>query len=189
MTTNYVDIHARSDAEAPASSIISTLFGKLHKALVKLNESSIGITFPSYALTPMSAGSCLRIIGSPADLEALCSQPWREEMSEEIDVLGVRLVPAKAVHRVLHRVQGKTGIDRLRRRLMRRQNLTWDEACTKMPESIVKVPDLPWIDAESSSTGQLFRMYLRVGEVGEPCPGKFNAYGLSSPGNATTPWF
>ncbi|MDT4877769.1 CRISPR-associated endonuclease Cas6/Csy4 [compost metagenome] len=113
---------------------------------------------------------------------------WLTGMRDHTEVTPVAAVPAEAVPRSLRRVQAKSSPERLRRRQMRRHGLTEEQAQDRVPDSAVELLKLPYVMLTSASTGQTFRLYLRLSPAfGNAQPGTFNAYGLSA--SATTPWF
>lgn len=185
---HYVDIHLLSDPEFPAHQLMAALYAKLHRVLVLVQSSSIGVSFPGYATKPAALGSILRLVGPGADLTRLMEHDWLKGMRDHVEVEPVNAVPANAVHRSLRRVQAKSSPDRLRRRQMRRHELTADQARERVPDDAAEMLDLPFVKLASASTGQAFPLYLRLGPA-EPTrmPGPFNTFGLSA--SATIPCF
>ena len=113
---------------------------------------------------------------------------WLKSMRDHTEVAPVTAVPADAVQRCLRRVQAKSSPERLRRRQMRRHGLTEAQARERVPDSAAEWLHLPFVMLTSASTGQVFRLFLRLGPtVLSAQAGVFNAYGLSS--SATTSWF
>ena len=184
---HYIDIHLRPDPEFPPHQLMAALYSKLHRVLVQLKVSTIGVSFPGYSDMPPTLGNTLRLFGPEADLNQLMQQDWLKGMRDHAEVCRAATVPADAVHRALHRVQAKSNPERLRRRQMRRHGLTQDQARELVPDSAAEKLRLPFVQLGSASTGQVFRLYLRLGLPGSGSPGSFNAYGLSA--SATIPWF
>ena len=72
--------------------------------------------------------------------------------------------------------------------LMKRHGLDETQARERILDSAAEKVDLPFVQLQSRSTGQTFRLFLSLDpEQSAPTPGDFNAYGLSR--NATIPWF
>jgi len=97
-------------------------------------------------------------------------------------------MPDDALHRIIKRKQFKTSAERLRRRRMRRTGETEQQAGQAIPDSVERIPDLPYVHIRSHSTRQKFCLYIEMAAVQpDPVAGCFNTYGLST--HATVPWF
>lgn len=188
MSSHYIDIHLRPDPEFPAHHLMAALYAKLHRALVQLQTSAIGVGFPGYATAPAALGSTLRLVGPAAELARLMEHDWLKGMRDHTALTPAATVPAHAAHRSLRRVQAKSSPERLRRRQMRRHGLTAEQAQARVPDTAAELLRLPFVVLASSSTGQTFPVFLKLGPVvPTPQTGSFNAYGLST--TATIPWF
>jgi CRISPR-associated endonuclease Csy4 len=185
---HYLDLHLRPDPEFSPTHLLAALYAKLHRALVRLQASSIGVSFPGHDKPGHRLGDCMRLIGPADDLAQLMALGWLSGMQDHVNLSSTSPVPANATHRTLHRVQAKSSPDRLRRRQMKRHGLTAGQALVQVPDSIGARLDVPFVQLTSASTGQTFRLFLRLGP---PQPtavaGSFNSYGLSTA--ATIPWF
>ncbi|OGB19951.1 MAG: type I-F CRISPR-associated endoribonuclease Cas6/Csy4 [Burkholderiales bacterium RIFCSPLOWO2_12_67_14] len=185
---HYLDIHLLPDPEFAPHQLLAALYAKLHRALVQSAANGVAVSFPGYSESPPRLGTCLRLIGSAPDLEALMTQDWLRGMRDHIKVDAVAVVPADAVQRTLRRVQAKSSPARLRRRQMRRHGFSEVEAVQRVPDSAEERLDLPFVQLASGSTGQNFRLYLRLGAPQQSrSTGTFNTFGLSS--TATIPCF
>ncbi|MEJ7138317.1 type I-F CRISPR-associated endoribonuclease Cas6/Csy4 [Amphibiibacter pelophylacis] len=188
MLTHYIDIHLRPDPEFPVSLLMPALYAKLHRALVQLACSDVGVSFPGYSGRPLGLGSCLRLLGQPDRLNQLMAQPWLSAMTDHVATSTICAVPADAAHRRLCRVQARSSPERLRRRQMKRHGLTDAQAQERIPDSAAQTLQLPFLPLRSASTGQSFLLFLRLSPAqSTPVTGAFNAYGLSP--TATIPWF
>jgi len=185
---HYLDIHLRPDPEFSAAHLLAALYAKLHRALVRLEASSIGVSFPGHDESAHRLGDRLRLIGPVADLTRLMALDWLSGMRDHVNVGSTALVPANAVHRTLRRVQAKSNSDRLRRRQIKRHGLTAVQARERVPDSAEERLSLPFVQLTSASTGQTFRLFLRLSQP-QPAAvaGSFNTYGLST--GATIPCF
>lgn len=184
---HYIDIHLRPDPEFAQHQLMAALFAKLHRWLAQTQSQRIAVSFPGYSESPATLGPILRLLGPVGELARLMEHDWLQGMRDHTDVHGMAVVPAEAVQRTLRRVQVKSSAERLRRRQMRRHNLSPEEALQRAPDSCAETLKLPYLRMSSASTGQQFKFFIRLGA---PCPeagGEFNAYGLSS--TATVPWF
>lgn len=186
--SRYLDIRLLPDAEFPTHQLLAALYAKLHRALVQLGTSRIAVVFPDYAQHPASLGARIRLMGPHEDLVRLEALEWQKGMRDHIEVGVMSDVPANAIARALRRVQAKSSPERLRRRQMRRHDLTEAEALKRVPDSAPERLGLPFVQLASASTGQVFRLYLRLSvPQASSMSGPFNTYGLST--TATVPWF
>lgn len=188
MLTHYLDIHLRPDPEFADHQLLAALYAKLHRALVQLQSTDVAVSFPGYADKPPGLGKALRLLGQAERLEQLMALPWLTGMADHVQVGAVQSVPAVASHARLLRVQAKSSPERLRRRQMKRHGLTEAQARERIPDSAAQTLRLPFLQMRSASTGQVFRLFLRL-EAQSPVAvaGDFNAYGLST--TATVPRF
>lgn len=199
---HYVDIRLQPDAEFAPAMLMAALFTKLHKALAFGAHHDIGVSFPQMDVgDPPSArasrhgahpryvlGQVLRLHGTAVALHKLLATDWLNGMRDHVVCGVVLLVPTDVRHRVLSRVQAKSSPERLRRRQMRRHGLTEEQAKERIPDSVAETLDLPFLTLRSQSTGQTFRLFIRVGSaLDKAVPGEFGAYGLSP--QTTVPWF
>ncbi len=91
-------------------------------------------------------------------------------------------------YRQVSRVQAKSNPERLRRRLMRRHDLSEEEARKRIPDTVARTLDLPFVTLRSQSTGQHFRLFIRHGPLQATAEeGGFTCYRLSKGG--FVPWF
>lgn len=185
----YFDIRILADPDFPNYQILSAVYNRLHKALVKLEQTNIGISFPEYQLKPRSLGSIMRIHGSKEDLSKLLNDSWlRTGLRDHIEVTETLPTPASVKHRFVSRVQPKLNIDRLIRRHQRRHNLSYEEAVAKYENAKLPSISLPFVRLRSQSTDQEFALFIEQGDLLDQSQvGTFNTYALSS--NATVPWF
>lgn len=205
---HYVDIRLQPDAEFAPAMLMAALFTKLHKALAAGTHTQVGVSFPHMDIDMSDAqqpsrtsrssrtgehpryalGHVLRLHSEDAVLQGLLATEWLSGMRDHVLCGGVTHVPTGASHRTLSRVQAKSSPERLRRRQMRRHGLTPEQAHERIPDSAAEMLDLPFLTMRSQSTGQTFRLFMRLGPPqASPVPGEFGAYGLSP--QATVPWF
>lgn len=185
---SHLDIRIRPDPEFPAHQLMAAMFAKLHRVLSRAQSTTIGVSFPGYSVSPITLGDTLRVIGAEADLARLTEHDWLMGLRDHTELSAVKAVPANAEQRSLRRVQAKSSLERLLRRQMRRHSVTEGEARAKFEGMQAERLRLPYVTVASSSTGQPFKLFLKLGPA-EPTSqaGSFNAYGLSQ--TATVPWF
>ncbi|MCK9510312.1 MAG: type I-F CRISPR-associated endoribonuclease Cas6/Csy4 [Pigmentiphaga sp.] len=188
MTTHFIDIRLLPDPEFAQTHLLGALYAKLHRTLVQLDASDIGVSFPRYCLQPRSLGDVLRLHGHEGALQRLLATDWLRGMRDHTELTPVAAVPLQTEHRRLQRCQFKTNAERLRRRRARRKGETMEELREIIPDHVERRPDLPYVRLRSRSTAQAFCLFLRLSEPqAEAVEGEFNTYGLSS--TATVPWF
>jgi CRISPR-associated endonuclease Csy4 len=185
----YLDIRLRADPELACHQILSALFTRLHRALVKLGDGRIAISFPNHDESKPTLGDCLRLHGAASALQALADTTWLQSLRDHLAIGEMAAVPRDTRYRHVMRVQAKSSPARLRRRAMRRHGLDADAAAQRIPDSAAEHLNLPFIMLGSISTGQpSFPLYIHHGPLlFEQKTGRFNSYGLSK--EATVPWF
>ena len=186
--THFTELLVLRDPDFPEYQLVASLYSKLHRALAARTSIQIAVSFPGYSLSPLQLGDRMRLIGTPIDLEPMAALDWLGGMRSFVTVGAIQEVPVYATHRSLRRVQAKSNPERVRRRQMRRHGITTEEARLRIPDASAEKLRLPYVQLSSSSTGQQFRLFLKLGS---PAPtavaGNFNAFGLSS--TATIPIF
>ena len=185
---HYIDLRLQPDPEVTPTQLLAALYTRLHRALAAQGTTCIAVTFPDYSAERHSFGERLRLLGSEADLQPWATGEWLGSVRDHVSVTSLLPVPADAQHRTLRRVQVKSSPERLRRRLMKRHQLSEEEARERIPDSLARTTPLPYVQLASASTAQQFRLFLALGEAQQSVQaGDFNAYGLST--TATVPWF
>lgn len=186
---HYQDIVIRMDPEFPTPLLMNAVFTKLHRALVQLPSTGIGVSFPSFDESVPSLGDCLRLHGTAVSLQTLHRKDWTAGMRDHVDLSEIAPVPSKTQHRKVRRVQVKSSAARLRRRFVNRHaGVTERDAAALIPDSVEERVRLPYLQLKSESTGQRFLLFIEHQPViAEAASGEFNRYGLST--NATVPWF
>lgn len=186
---SHIDLRLRPDPEIAAHQLMSSVFGRLHLALVQAQRQDIGVSFPEHDDGRPTLGAVLRMHGSAEALGTLQATGWLRTLGDYVSVLPMAAAPAGCGYRVVSRVQAKSGVDRLRRRAMRRHCCDAAEAAQRIPAAAQELLSLPFVTIGSRSTGQTsFPLFVRHGPVlPASVPGAFNSYGLST--EATVPWF
>lgn len=185
---HYFEIRIRPDPEFSETMLLGALVGKLHRGLVAIEASDVGISFPEHSTHPRSLGGLLRVHGERSRLEALNASDWFVGMRDHVTTTEILPTPPQAQHRVVKRRQYKTSAERLRRRRMRRHQQNYEEAQRCIPDSVERRVETPFVMVRSRSTGETFCLFVEHGDLcSSPVPGAFNAYGLSKV--ATVPWF
>ena len=184
----YLDIQIRPDPEFTPALLMSVLYGKLHRALVSGGHDNLGVSFPEHSRSRQMIGRVLRLHSDLRILDTFMSGGWLSGMADHVFVSGIQEVPVDAHYRVVRRVQGKTNVERVRRRHAKRHGLSIEQAREVIPDAAESHIKLPFIMLRSLSTDRKFPLFIEhLPEHSSPVAGKFNTYGLSK--TATVPWF
>jgi CRISPR-associated endonuclease Csy4 len=182
-----MDIRILADPEIPPPHLMSALFEKLHRQLVRIKAGDIGVSFPQVDAAKPHLGRVLRLHGTDATLAQLEDGAWLEGMRDHVHSGTIEPVPLEVEYRQVRRVQSKSSAERLRRRQMKRHNWTKEEAETRIPNSVERTLSLPYLTIGSGSTRQRFNLFIEHRVAQNSSAGRFNSYGLSD--TATVPWF
>ena len=189
--SHYIDLQLRPDPETAPAQLLAALYMRLHRALAAQGSIDIAVSFPGYSDQRHTLGERLRMFGSEAALQPWATGAWLGSLRDHVSGMAAAAplpVPAHAAHRTLRRIQVKSSPDRMRRRLMKRHQLSETQARERIPDSVGRVTDLPYVPMASTSTAQQFKLFLELGAAQpQPQTGDFNTYGLSA--TATVPWF
>lgn len=184
---HYLDLRLRADPEFPQHQLMDALFARLHRALVQLDSTGVGLSFPEAKGLRGGLGGRMRLHGTATALAMFDSPDWLIGMRDHVDASGTLEVPRNAGVIAVRRVQAKSNVDRLRRRQMKRKGWTAEEAAAAIPETAAEMLDLPFLTVRSASTGQTFRLFVRQQAAAAQQAGHFNPYGFST--EATLPRF
>jgi CRISPR-associated endonuclease Csy4 len=180
----YVDIRILPNSELSDGILMNELYSHLHKVLVS-HGGDIGICFPNFN---KKLGDILRLHGTQISLQKIMSTQWTANIMDYVKISEILVIPENVCYRVIKRVQTKSSKERLLRRSVRKGWLTEEEAPLKLEEKCDKKLTLPFLQLNSSSTKQRFRLFIEHGPIlTDPIIGSFNAYGFSF--DATIPWF
>lgn len=181
----YFQLQMIPQQELPAEILMADAFLLIHKAVAKLEENSIGVSFPRFDRT---LGDLIRLHGSKASLEGLYHELIRCKIDDYTKLSQLLAVPSRCEHRCVKRVQVKSSSERLRRRSLKKGWLTEENALVAIPEEREKRTHLPFLKMRSCSSRHPFRLFIEHGPIlYEPLLGPFSSYGLSS--KSTVPWF
>lgn len=185
---HYIDIKVKPNSEISTNQILAAILTELHKAMYTIHTNLVGISFPDIDTDQHSLGSRLRLHSSKSLLEQLISERSLSRMTDYAEITMALKVPLLLKHRTFQRVQVKSNPERLRRRYIRRHGTDELETIARIPDSVTKTLQLPFLQLASKSTGEYFKLFISPGVIlDEPVSGLFSSYGLSR--GATVPWF
>lgn len=180
----YLEITLLPDAEIPLNFLWEKLYAKLHKALCDLNSDDIGVSFPEYKIT---LGKTLRIHGTENRLNELQALNWLGGLIGYCKLSAIQKIPENRQYRTISRIQS-TMTSAKQQRLIKRGTLADGEIKRYKVKMFEKSLDNPFIELQSTSNKQQYRLYFAFGALSETSTeGKFNQFGLSQ--NATVPIF
>lgn len=177
----YIDIKLLQDPEFSEPQLMSALFSKLHRALVEVSQNDLGISFPYFSKKAL--GNTMRLHGSQVRLTQLEGLPWRRGLGDFTEVTEVLKAPQTDSGYLVKRIHAQSNVERLRRRAIKRQGISHEQAVEQIPDSVEEyIQGLPFVRIKSQSTGgQQFRLYIQQTEVQShngDAP-RFSKYGLS----------
>jgi CRISPR-associated endonuclease Csy4 len=185
--SHYIEFRILPDPEFPSSIVMNLLYNKLHKALVQTGSTDIGVSFPDFDNKRNRLGERLRLHGTDVHLKNLIANLTLSALLDYLRVGDVQEIPKRVSYVTVKRVQCKSSAERLRRRIIKRCQLSDEDALNRIPDSVQKQSTLPYVTLKSDSTGQFFRLFIDQQIAENPVIGTFNAYALSN--GATVPKF
>lgn len=189
----YLDITLLPDGEANFGFLWQAVYRQVHLALVESKtpkgDSTVSVSIPEYGARAFPLGSKLRLLASSkGSLESLDIDKWLARLKDYTHSTSIKSVPEKVTQFArFNRRQFKTNIQRLARRRMKRQGVSFEEAIEYYASFKDKESKLPYINMKSLSKDESFKFFIEQELLAEPIEGVFNCYGLS--GAATVPWF
>jgi CRISPR-associated endonuclease Csy4 len=184
----YLDLKVVPDSEFNSQTLLNILFGKLHFALVNLGDKNVGVSFPNFSEENNRLGDCLRLHSNSDSLDMLAKNNWMRGIKDYTVIGEVNPVPESVSYRTVSRYQVKSNPEKERRRLIKRKNITQEEAMKLIPDNTAKRVKLPYIEMKSCSRRARFKLFIKHSELlDKPAEGVFSKYGLSA--TATIPWF
>lgn len=188
----YQEIRIYPDCELGEREIGEVLFSLLHLAFVKNKgkdgNSLYSISFPEFSKGNMKTfGRVFRVFSFDEkalqllDISGICH--LLDGYVESSDILKT---PSTSSYLRFFRVQNKTSVDRLARRMARRKGISFKDARDEYKSfKPLKIEEsqFPFFFIKSLSTNQNFRLVIDCVEenYGKDLP--FNLYGLSIGGN------
>ena len=186
---SYFEIKALPNPEIIQSTVVSYLMQSLHQLLPEF-AGHIGIDFPGYG-QQRTLGGILRVIGNGDDMRKLRD---RAESSPDIAnyalITPMNSIPASITQYIACTRVHARGASRLKRLKLRHQAKgTWtDELEAQVNSKLELGLHLPYVNLQSGSTSQRFKLFIKRSITNNQGTGLFNAYGLSL-GEANLPKF
>jgi CRISPR-associated endonuclease Csy4 len=195
----YLDITLLPDPEITVGFIWQKVYQQVHIALaankIAENSSAIALAFPQCSQkrdenVVFPLGHKLRILAPSKELlDKLAINNWLKRFSDHAHITSIKAVPENITEFVyVKRVQCKTNLSRLARRRAKRKGETFEQALQHFDSFNDEQSKLPFINVNSLSKNERFRLFIEQKKVNEAAIGEFTCYGLSKE-QATVPWF
>ena len=178
---------------------INFLWGKVfqqtHFALIehldKDGISEIGVSFPQYSYDNRKLGEKLRFFSANEEkLNALNFNLRMSNFRGYIEISKVLPIPEN-VHGFssFRREHVKTSLVRMARRKSRREKISLENAIDQLSGFNERSSSAPYINLQSKSTRNSFKLFILKEEVPISIYQGFNSYGLSASTTSTIPQF
>jgi len=195
----YLDITLLPDSEITLGFMWQKVYQQVHIALaenkIAENSSAIALAFPQCSQkgdknVVFPLGNKLRIFALTEELlDKLAINNWLKRFSDHAHITSIKAVPENITEFVcVKRKQYKTNLSRLARRRAKRKDETFEQALQHYASFNNEQSKLPFINVNSLSKNEQFRLFIEQQKVNEAVAGEFTCYGLSKE-QATVPWF
>ncbi len=183
----YIEITLLPSIEIPLYFLWKKVYQQIHIAFVENKNSretvSVGSAFPEYNSMQNNLGSKLRLFApTEKDLLNLNLDIFMFRLKDYIHISKIRNVPEHIEnYGYFKRIQTKSSNPRLARRKSKREGISYEEALSFLDKRDEKISRLPYIQMESISSKQKYRLLIDF-EIVENSNGcfEFGTYGLSS---------
>lgn len=189
----YIEITLLPDLEIPLNFIWQKLYQQIHIALAENKNSdgasAIGVSFPEYNATEFSLGTKLRLFAEEEQaLKNMQCEKWLKRLSDYVLVKPIFPVPEKVDgHACFEHIKMKGSKEKLARRRAKRKGETLQQALNHFADYKEPQSNLPFINMNSQTNGQHFRLFIQKQLKEQPQVGNFSCYGLSK--KTTVPLF
>ncbi len=181
----YQEISLLPDADIGVYFLWQKLYQQIHLALVENkiaeNASAIGVGFPEYDAGKFSMGTKLRLFAEEEkDLAQINCEYRLKRLDDYTHIRSIRAVPDKISGYVCFRhIKLKGNKEKLARRRAKRKGETLQQALAYFASYEEERSRLPYINMNSQTTGNRFRLFIEKKAMEEPQIGPFSCYGLS----------
>ena len=186
MQTHYCELRAIPQEDRTQNQVISDLVQVLHRYLPAYNNQdnqgnhAVALSFPVYG-RGRSLGGIIRLHGREANLAEL--RQALAPVSGYVLIGAVEKVPASikgyAVF-IRRQYKGLAAARRLKARYEKRADKQWnDELAAAIVQKYSNHQFVPFVQIQSSSTGQPMRLHIEKRSASREIRGPFTGYGLS----------
>ena len=194
--THYQELTLLQHEDVPLFALWGKVYVQIHLALTELQAAlgagKVGVAFPEYRFDAEAQighlGRKLRVFADDAAvLQQLNLAQHLRRYADYVQLSAVAAVPAEHGLACYARVQVKSGAERATRRLIKRHpELNYETELARL-QALSVHSLLPFIQLNSLSSKQAFRLFIAKSEATVVQTGDFGTYGLSN--SATVPDF
>ena len=194
--SHYQELTLLQHEEVPLYALWGKVYTQIHLALTELQAAlgtgKVGVAFPEYRFDAEAQighlGRKLRVFADDAAvLQQLNLAQHLRRYADYVQLSAVAAVPAEHGLACYARVQVKSGAERAARRLIKRHpELNYETELARL-QALNVHSVLPFIQLNSLSSKQSFRLFIAKSEAIAAQTGDFGTYGLSN--SATVPDF
>ena len=194
--SHYQELTLLQHEEVPLYALWGKVYTQIHLALTELQAAlgtgKVGVAFPEYRFDAEAQsghlGRKLRVFADDAAvLQQLNLAQHLRRYADYVQLSAVAAVPAEHGLACYARVQVKSGAERAARRLIKRHpELDYATELARL-QALSVHSVLPFIQLNSLSSKQSFRLFIAKSEAIAAQTGDFGTYGLSN--SATVPDF
>lgn len=185
----YQELTLLPDEEIGHYFLWTKVYTQVHLALAecKLEETitDIGLSFPQYHLKK-GLGRKLRVFApNEQRLKALNLADKLSRLLDYVHITSIREVPENVdSFQNVSRWREKTGIERKARRSAIKKGISYEAALAQWQERGFEsfIPDSPYVQVQSLSNNNRFRINIKIEDASDLGDGHFNIYGLSRGG-------
>ena len=194
--SHYQELTLLQHEDVPLYALWGKVYTQIHLALTELQAAlgtgKVGVAFPEYRFDAEAQighlGRKLRVFADDAAvLQQLNLAQHLRRYADYVQLSAVAAVPAEHGLACYARVQVKSGAERAARRLIKRHpELNYETELARL-QALSVHSVLPFIQLNSLSSKQAFRLFIAKSEAIAAQTGDFGTYGLSN--TATVPDF
>ena len=194
--SHYQELTLLQHEEVPLYALWGKVYTQIHLALTELQAAlgagKVGVAFPEYRFDVETQsghlGCKLRVFADDAAvLQQLNLAQHLRRYADYVQLSAEMAVPAEHGLACYARVQVKSGAERAARRLIKRHpELNYETELARL-QALSVHSLLPFIQLNSLSSKQAFRLFIAKSEATVAQTGDFGTYGLSN--SATVPDF
>lgn len=177
--THYLEFTLQGNKRMPVPALMSKLLHVVHLTLVRLQTSSIGVSFPAYGTT---LGNILRVHGEPHQLKLFVLNV--DALPTGVKVTDILAVPDGAEFANFYRIRPSKQNSKLQAGLKSGHITDAKSYIKKMCEEVLNEP---FFYSQSTSTGQGYKRFVARQAASPQDRGVFDSFGLSK--TASVPVF
>lgn len=189
----YIEIVLKPQPEIPLYFLWEKVSQQIHLALVEIQDEAgkapVGISFPEYDACQFQLGCKLCLFAEEKeDLAKLDIGKWLSRLRDYVHVKPIEPVPQQNKgYACFKHCKLKGNKEKLARRRAKRKGETYEQALSFYDSYQAKEISLPYINMQSQTNGEHFRIYIEKEVKAQPKAGFFSCYGLSN--ETTVPLF